>query len=341
MIYSNRKKFITTLALMVGLAGKAKAQNSEPTVKDAKITHTEQTVDGADSLSKKSAITITNFNQSTYFQWNSFVVATPKEAKLICAPLVVIKPVVKIKDKVSFGFTTNFKIHNYNRDDFGIGLQDMYGHAEIQLKNGEIFFNFGRFPIIEYFNKFAKFMPLNSLFTNAIYFHAGPYFSHAFAGGFQNDKFMVAVGYTQSESMIKKFGDGKAIVCAELRSDKIKVGSGLTIDKNFKINGTVELLCTPDAKSELLLEATDIGAKNLGIHGAFKYDLKRQCFLIFNGCYQFNDGVMGATVGVLLHNGVYMVVGLEKNDPLLPETKAPSPTPIVEIGIKHAIGKGR
>lgn len=254
MIHSNRKKIITTVALMVGLAGKAKAQNSEPKTEDAKTTYTEQTVDTADSsVQKKSTIKITNFEQSTYFQWNTYTFAAPKGAKLIVAPLISIKPVIKINDRVSFGFTTNFQIHNYNRDNFGIGLHDLYAHANIKVKSGEIFFNCGQFPMIGYFNEFAKYMSTNGLFINAIFFHAGPYFSHAFAGGFQNDKFMVAIGYTQPESLFTKISGGSAIICAEFHTDDFKIGTGFRVSKGFKVNGTFESLWKPNQKKYRLV----------------------------------------------------------------------------------------
>ena len=341
MIRSNRKKIITTVALMVGLAGKAKTQNSEPKTEDAKTTYTEQTVDTADSsVQKKSTIKITNFEQSTYFQWNTYTFAAPKGAKLIVAPLISIKPVIKINDRVSFGFTTNFQIHNYNRDNFGIGLHDLYMHANVQVKSGEIFFNCGQFPMIGYFNEFAKYMSANGLFINAIFFHAGPYFSHAFAGGFQNDKFMVAIGYTQPESLFTKIGGGSAIICAEFHTDDFKIGTGFIVSKGFKVNGTIEALWNPNQKSTVLLEITDIGEKKFGMHGAFKYDLKKQCFLIFNGYYQVNNGIQGATLGVLFPGGIYTLAGISKNDPLMQE-ETKTLVPIIEIGIKHAIGKNR
>ena len=355
------KKYFIALAMFLFMAGRASAQNlSEKREKSEKITEIKSNDNDIDKsltlthtmpidnrrtklLAQNPKIKISNVEDALYTELWTFANTTGADTKLVFAPLVVLKPFVRIKDKLTVGFTTTQMVQNYTEKSMTSMIHDMYAHATLKTSDCDLYVKVGNFSVLNYSADFAKYMPVSTFFLNAINLQSGAYFPRAIVVGEYDNNQSLALGYMENGSGFKFDGnDGYAICMMEVKGDWAKLGGLIKTNAKHTV-GNIHFSCALTKKDEVLLQFLNIGmGEQFAIHGTYGHKFKDdKATLSVNGFYQTKQGVAGGNIN-LRHSssGAYASVGATYHDPLrefLPDgthnEKYDKFTPFVEFGI--------
>ena len=322
-------KYILACALALGVAGHGNAQNPRQNRQRAKteavekdsvrtMTHTAPFKPLHEpNIPKNPNIKISNLNESLNVQLWTFTNATTDNVKCVFAPLVIIKPFIRFKDKFDIGITTTQMFQNYTSDKMTTITYDMYAYAKLRTYVGNFSIRAGNFSAMNYAGDFLTAMPINNFFINALSMGSGHFYPCAIIGGFKNDEMAIQIGYAEENSSGFKFTDGGALVMvSEVFIEDIFKG-GLLVTIGEKTYMDFQIAWTPNNQNSLLLEVTNIGG-NAGFHGAYKHNFTQGKMDIFvNGFKQSGDGIAGGALG-LRHtkSGAYAAIGATRFDPM-------------------------
>ncbi len=322
-------KYILACALALSVFGHGNAQNlprnrrrakAENIAKDSVQTMTHMApfkplrkID----IPKNPNVKISNLDESLDVQLWTFTNATTDNVKCVFAPLVVIKPFIRFKDRFDIGITTTQMVQNYTSDKMTTLTHDIYAHAKLRTRVGDFSIRAGNFSAMNYAGDFLIAMPINNFFINAMYLKSGHYYPRAIIGGFSNNELAVQIGYAEENAGGFKFTGGGAVVIASevFIEDIFKGGFLVTIGEKTVLD--FQIVWTPNNQNSLLLEVTGIN-NQAGFHGAYKHTFTRGNMDIFvNGFKQTGDGVAGGALG-LRHtkSGAYAAIGATYHDPM-------------------------
>ena len=322
-------KYILACALTLGVAGHGNAQNPPQNRRHAKtenvakdsiqtMTHTAPFKPLREpNIPKNPNVKISNLDESLYIELETFTNATTDNVKCVFAPLVVIKPFIRFKDRFDIGITTTQMVQNYTSDKMTTLTHNMYAHAKLRTRVGNFLFQVGKFSAMNYAGDFLIAMPINNFFINALYMRSGHFYPRAIIGGFSNNEMAIQIGYAEENAGGLKFTGGGAVVIASevFIEDIFKGGFLVTIGEKTVLD--FQIVWTPNNQNSLLLEVTGIN-NQAGFHGAYKHTFTRGNMDIFvNGFKQTGDGVAGGAVG-LRHtkSGAYAAIGATYHDPM-------------------------
>lgn len=343
-------KYIFACALALGVFGHGNAQNlprnrrrakAENIAKDSvrTMTHTAPFKPLREpKIPKNPNVKISNLEESLDVQLWTFTNATTDNVKCVFAPLVIIKPFIRFKDKLDIGITTTQMVQNYTSDKMSTLTHDIYAHAKLRTRVGDFSIRAGNFSAMNYAGNFLIAMPINNFFINAISMGSGHYYPRAIIGGFNNNELAVQIGYAEENGNGFKFTSGGAVVIASeaFIKDTFKGGLLVTIGKEKTVID-FQMFWNPNDRNSMLFEISNIGNK-AGFHGVYKHSFTRGKMDIFvNGFKQMGDGVAGGALG-LRHtkSGAYAAVGATYHDPMQGANENyKNFAPYAEFGIAH------
>ena len=329
------EKYLLGLTLMLCLAGSGNAQvprqnrrkqeteNVADTMRPQTMTHTIPLEPlRKPEPPKNPKVKFCNLDEALYLELQTFTNMTHDNVKCVFSPLVVIKPFVRLYDKVDVGITTTQMVQNYTTPNMSTITHDMYVWAKLRTNVGEFSVNAGKKSELNYAGEFAKDMTISNFFVNGISLTSGNFHPCVVSVGFKNDDMAVKVGYAKTDTEgFKITGHGALVIVNEVFIDEtFKGGISLTIGPE-KTRMDLQGVWTPTLHSALLLEASNIGRDCItGLHGTYRYicDGGKVAFFV-NGFKQLcEDGIAGGTVGVRFPKtgGIYCAVGVTVGDPL-------------------------
>lgn len=329
------KKYFMALLMFLLIGGRSFSQNlsdkndkSEDNVslttdtinnKMVTLTHTAPfNAFGGRNIPKNPKIKFSNAQDALYAELWTFTNVIENDVKLVFAPLVVIKPFVRIKDKITLGFTTTQMIQNYlDNKSMRPMTHNMYAYASLKTKQCDVYINVGNFSILDYSSIHSKSMPVSTFFTNAIYLESGAYFPRAVVVGVDAGDTGLALGYMENGSGFKFDGvDGWAVCLMEIKSENsLRIG-GLIKTNNKETMGNIHISGALTSKDTFLLQFLNIGAR-FACYGNICHEFSdNRTKASINAYYQSQDGVVGGDIMLRdSKSGWYSSFGLTKHSP--------------------------
>lgn len=343
-------KHLATFVLVTLFGGNVAAQNIDgDTIRRFNpmetLTHTRSIIPHEPNKPKNPTVKFSNAEDALYVELESFTHVSSDNFRTVFCPLVVVKPFVRIKDKLTIGATTTQMIQNYTGPQMTSITHDMYMTVALWTSVGTFDVKYGKFSSLNYAMQFSKVMPISNYFINAAHLGTGHYFPRAVVATYTGDDISISGGYAEYTPGFKFTGDGYAVFVMQQKLDEnIKVGGQIiTNSKNTKIN--IHLACNPWYNISTLLQVVDMGDQP-AFFGTFQYKLKDNVASIaLTGFAQSEDGISGGSIG-LYHtkSGAYAAFGLTKHDPIYqpdadgtPNEKFNTFTPSFEVGINCAV----
>ena len=341
-------KYFLCCALALCFAGHCNAQNTRQNRRHQKVenvtndtlktmTHTIPIKVAPQHVPKNPAVKFSNADEALYVELETFTNAKMDNVKCVFSPLVIIKPFIRFYDKLDVGVTTTQMVQNYTSENMSTLTHDMYAYAKLRASGGNYSVRVGKFSVLNYAAQFAKYMPINNFFINAVYFKSGHYYPRAIVGGFNNNEMRIHIGYAEENSNGFKFtGNGMVIIASEIFiEDSFKGGALVTIGKEKTVID-LQMAWTPNSRNALLLEVANIGVQ-AAFHGTYQHNFGNGNMDVFaNGFVQHGDGIAGGAIG-LRHtkSGVYAAIGTTKHDPMNKMNTDGKFSPNAEFGIVH------
>lgn len=315
--------------LALCFAGHCNAQNTRQNRRHQKIenvtndtlktmTHTIPIKVAPQHVPKNPAVKFSNADEALYVELETFTNAKMDNVKCVFSPLVIIKPFIRFYDKLDVGVTTTQMVQNYTSENMSTLTHDMYAYSKFRTTGGNFTLRAGKFSVLNYAAQFAKYMPINNFFINAMYFKSGHYYPRAIVAGFNNRETAIHIGYAEEDSNGFKFTrNGAVIIASEIFiEDSFKGGTLVTIWKEKTVID-LQMAWTPNSRNALLLEVANIGTQ-AAFHGTYQHNFGNGNMDVFaNGFTQHGDGIAGGAIG-LRHtkSGAYAAIGATKNDPM-------------------------
>lgn len=342
------KKYLATFVLTALFGGNVAAQNvTGDTIYHFNpmetLTHTRSIIPNEPHKPKNPVVKFSNPEDALYVELESFTHATTDNLHTVFCPLVVVKPFVRIHDKLTIGATTTQMIQNYFGPQMTSITHDMYATVALRTSVGTFDVKYGKFSALNYSPKFSKVMPISHYFINAKTLNTGHYFPRAIIATYTVQEISVSGGYAEYTPGMAFHGDGYVVfVMQQNLGESLQVG-GMLITNQKDVIGNLQLTCDLCYNMSVLLQVVNLGERP-AFFGTYQYKLKDNVASIaINGFVQSQDGVMGGTIGIYHKSGAYFAAGAVKHEPMYknadgtPNEKFDKFTPSIELGINCAV----
>ena len=330
------------------MGGKLRAQNTDITSPDFSLTQTHKNPFALYEKPKPTppSVQFSHPDDALYAEIESFTHAAPDNLRTVFAPLVVVKPFIRIKNNFTIGATTTQMIQNYTGKKMTSITYDMYVTMALQTSVGNFDIKYGKFSALNYSPKFSKVMPISNYFINAFTINAGHYFPRAIIATYTNGETSVSGGYAEYTSGLKFTGKDGAIVFVVQQDigETFKFGWLVSIKKSHTV-ANMHIIYEPWYNIAFLVQVVNMGERP-AFFGTCRYNMQNnKVALAITGFVQSDDGVRGGTVG-LYHtsSGAYIAVGATyhddvylKNDDGTHNKNYEKFTPLIELGINRTI----